>query len=73
MADRHIAAPQHNQGAQDSCEPQLLICDKCPAAAMAIEPGSDGVCELFLLRRAVPRRQWCRECWPASLPARVLP
>ncbi len=71
MADGHIAALHHNQGAPQERDP--LLCDVCQNAAIAVSPGTSEVRNRFLLRRPVPRRQWCLACWPASLPARVLP
>jgi len=44
-------------------------CDLCGAPAVAVEPGCEGEHNLFLLRRPVPRRQWCAEHWPALAPA----
>jgi hypothetical protein len=46
-----------------------MRCDICNAPAIAVEPGSEGEHNLFLLRRPVPRRQWCAACWPPLQPA----
>jgi hypothetical protein len=46
-----------------------MTCDICNAPAIAVEPGCEGERNLFLLRRPVPRRQWCISHWPALAPA----
>jgi len=45
----------------------MLRCDMCVEPAVVIEPGSEEVRELFVLRRAVPLRCWCLRHWPAAL------
>jgi len=46
-----------------------MTCDVCSAPAIAVEPGCEGIHEMFLLKRPVPRRQWCLFHWPALAPA----
>ena len=40
-----------------------LTCDQCARPAMAWQPGTAEVRELFLLQREEPVRAWCWMCW----------
>jgi len=52
-----------------------LCCDDCssPTGIMAIEPGHEGIRDLFLLKRPSPMRCWCLECWQRKFAAQSPP
>jgi hypothetical protein len=43
-----------------------VTCDRCGAAAVVVDPGSEEIRELFLLKRGAPVRHWCWACWVAE-------
>lgn len=47
-------------------------CSVCGAAEIvAVRPGSEGIRDLFLLKRDIPLAAYCRTCWNQRWRARV--